>query len=114
MAAQTGAAIFHAGGGRVYYKEIYFDDTAGNLVRWDAGSGAGAATPDSWIAPEAMTLHEVVLAAATGQTQTQINRNDNGTGNILLNALHLASVTFRPRLGVVYPAGSKVTMLQLA
>lgn len=113
MAAQAGEAVFTTGNSRIV-KEIYFDDTAGNAVRWDGGSGAGAASPTEYITPVPMKLVEIILAAATGQTQTQINRNDAGTGQILLNALHLASVTFRPVLGTNYAKGDKVTFIQVA
>lgn len=113
MAAQTGEAIFQTPNGRIC-KEVYFDDTAGNAVRWDGGSGAGAASPTEWITPYPCKLVDLILAAATGQTQTQLNRNDAGTGQIVLNAIHLASVTFRPVLGTSYNKGDKVTMIQLA
>lgn len=113
MAAQTGEAVFQTPNGRIV-KEVYFDDTAGNAVRWDGGSGAGAASPTEWITPYSVKLVDLVLAAATGQTQTQINRNDQGTGQILLNALHLVAVTFRPVLGTNFAKGDKITMIQIA
>ena len=114
MAAQSGAIIIQGASGRRYYKNIYFDDTATNLVRFDAGAGAGAATPDFLAIKENSYIRDIILAAATGQTKTQICVNDNGTGDILLNALHLVSVTSRPVLGTPLPAGSKLTMIQLA
>lgn len=114
MAAQSGMATFRGRSGQGYSKNIYFDDTAGNLVRWDGGAGAGATSPDNWVCPEQVRLIDVVLAAATGQTKTQINVNDKGTGDILLNALYLASIVSRPIPGRTFPGGAKITMTQLA
>lgn len=114
MAAQSGVIIFRGASGRGYAKNVYFDDTAGNLINWDGGAGASATSPENWTAPENCRMVDFCLAAATGQTKTQININDKGTGDILLNAVHLVSVTNRPMPGVVIPAGAKVTAIQLA
>lgn len=114
MAAQSGCAIFKGNSGRGYAKNIYADDTAGNAIRWDGGAGAGATSSTEWFAPEPVRLVDFCLAAATGQTRSQINQNDKGTGDILLNALHLVSVTNRPVPGTMFAGGSKITIIQLA
>lgn len=116
MAAQSGVARFVGlQSGQTYNKQIYFDDTANNAVKFDAGAGAGATTGDSfWTPPELVQLVDFVLAAATGQTKTQLTRNGVPTGDILLNAIHLASITTRPGLSMTYGAGSKVGAIQLA
>jgi len=114
MAATSGMVILAGRSGRGYAKNIYFDDTAGNLVRWDGGAGASATSPDNYVTPEECRMVDIVLAAATGQTKTQVNINDRGTGDILLNALYLAAIVTRPRPAIIFPAGSKITMVQLA
>lgn len=114
MAAQKGNARFVGMSGTVYNKAVYFDDTAGNPVRFDGGSGASTTSPTSVQFGEAVALTDVVLAAATGQTQTQLCRDDVPTGDILLNALHLAAVTTRPPLATPYAPGQRITMIQLA
>lgn len=114
MAAQYGAATFVGRGGNSFSVDLYCDDTAGNPVRWDGGSGASATSPTFWTAPSDCIMIDFVLAAATGQTKTQINRNNLSTGNILRNSVYLASITTRPPLRVPYMAGNQVTATQLA
>lgn len=114
MAAQKGNARFIGASGVVYNKAVYLDDTAGNPVRWDGGGGASATSPTSVQFGEPTALTDLVLAAATGQTQTQICRDDVPTGDILLNALQLASVVTRPPLATPFGAYQRVTMIQLA
>jgi hypothetical protein len=112
MAAQQGQAHFIGQSGRGYIQSLYFDDTAGNPVRWSGGGKASATSPTEWKPSETVTLVDLVLAAATGQTATDFYVNDQGTGDVILNALHLASVTFRPRPNV--KLGGKITMKQIA
>lgn len=114
MAASYGSAIFVTPQGEVLYKDIYLDDSAGAPVNFDGGSGASTTSPEAWTAPGNCRLVDLCIASATGQTKTQVNINDRGTGTIVRNALHLSTVTNRPRLGTTIPAGAKVTMIQLA
>lgn len=114
MAAQNG--VFHLIGnsGRTYDISSYFDDTAGNPVRFSQAAKAGAASPTEWTPPEGCRLTDVVIAAASGQTTTQICKNGQPTGDYLLNALHLASITTRPVLNIGYGPLAKLTAYQLA
>lgn len=114
MAAQYGCARFVGQSGRIYYKDLYFDDTAGNRVNFDSGSGAGAATATDLSFKEDVALTSLVLAAATAQTKTQILVNETPTGDIVRNSLHLVSVTNRPALGVPIQKGLRVALVQLA
>lgn len=113
MAAQSGTIILRAGGG-VKYLNCYFDDVAGAKVRYDDGAGAGAATSEEYRPPFGGVIQDIVLAAATGQTKSQINVNGVPTGTILLNALHLVSVVSRPPVGVGFRPNSKIEIIQLA
>lgn len=115
MASSYGSAVFRGlRTGMTYYKDIYLDDTAGNLVRWDAGSGANATSATEWVAPEPVALVDFCIASATGQTKTQLIRNQIPTGDILRNALQLSTVTYRPVLRVPFQGGVKIQAIQLA
>jgi len=115
MAAQYGCAVFVLPGGVTMEKDLYFDDTAGNPVRWDGGSGATATSDTGFQIPvNGTTLIDIVLAAATAQTKTQVNRDNTPTGNMLRNSIHLASVVTRPPMRVTFNAGQKCTLYQVA
>lgn len=114
MAAQYGTAYFKTRSGRSIIKDIYFNDTNAALVNWDNGAGAGAATPTDWSAPELMVLKDLVLAAALATpTKTQLCRNGVPTGDMLRNAVHLASVVTRPALTVFFAQGDRISFIQL-
>lgn len=114
MAAQSAIFQFKGRSGMTYTLSAYLDDTAGNPVRFNQAGKAGATSPTEWTPPEPVALKDVIIAAATGQTTTQLVRNGQPTGDILLNAAHLASVTFRPALSVVYTPIAKVGAYQIA
>lgn len=109
MAAQNG--VIHIVG-QFGSKDVscYFDDTAGNPVRFSMTGKAAAGSPDFLALPGIIT--DFVLAAASGQTTTQLVRDGVPTGDYLLNALHLASVTTRPKLAI--PTGGVFRAYQLA
>ncbi len=114
MAASYGQATLRTAMG-LQALDLYFDDGAGNPVRFDGGSGASATSPTFYtIPPGGGILVDVVIASATGQTKTQINRNNQATGVILRNSVYLASITTRPPLAVPFAGGSQLTMTQLA
>jgi len=115
MAAQNGTMVFVNTRGVRYFKDIYFDDTAGNLVRFDAtGGGAGAASPTEWVAPERMTWVDLIIGAATGQTKTALSLNGAYTGDCYRNAIHLATVVYRPAPMIILNPGDKIQLTQLA
>ncbi len=114
MAASYGSAIFVGASRRRYYKDVYLDDVAGAAVRWDAGAGASATSDTFMLPPENVVLIDVIIASATGQTKTQICRDNVPTGDILRNSLHLAAVVTRPGLSIPFGRGQKISMLQLA
>lgn len=114
MAAQYGAMTLILANGVTRIVDLYCDDTATNPVRFDGGGGASATSPTSYTAPQNCMIADVILAAATGQTKTQVNRNNAATGDILRNSVHLASVATRPALRIPYNAGNLITMTQLA
>jgi len=115
MAATYGQARFIGLSSRqTYSKGTYFSDSAGALINWDSGAGASSTSDNNWTPPEPVILTDFVLTAATGQTKSQIVRAGVPTGDVLLNALHLSTVTNRPTLGIVFGAGQKIQAIQLA
>lgn len=116
MAAQYGVATFVSIGQRVPQTlnvQLYCDDTAGNLVLWDVGGGDAAKGANEYRPGFPVNLVDVVLAAATGQTKTTINRAGAKIAT-LLNAAHLASVTTRPPLAVAFGPNAPISANQVA
>jgi len=114
MAAQNGIAHFVGASGMTYDVSFYLDDTANNPVRWSQAGKAIATSATDWTPPEIVVLKDFIIAAASGQTTTQMLRNGQPTGDILLNAVFLAAITTRPGLSIVYTPVAKVGALQLA
>jgi len=114
MAAQKGVLTFTARNGRKYSKQFYLNDTAGALATWDQGSGAGANSDNRIPAPDAGWITDIIIAAATGQTQTKVLRMGQATGDTLLNAVQLASVALRPPLAIPYMRGQTIQLEQVA
>jgi hypothetical protein len=114
MAASSAILQFVGKSKMSYTLSAYLDDTAGNPVRFNQAGKASATSPTEWTPPEPVVLVDVIIAAATGQTHTQLVRNGQPTGDILLNAVYLASITTRPPLRVVFNSSNKVGAYQLA
>jgi len=114
MAAQNAVFKFRGASGRSYNISAYLDDTATHLVTFDQTEKATASSPDYWQPPEVVVLQDVCIAAASGQTSTQLLVNGMGTGDVLLNAIHLASITNRPGLSIPYSPSNRVGAKQLA
>lgn len=113
MAAQSGIFHFVGKSGMSYSVSAYFDDSANAPVRFSQAGAAGATSDTSWTPPEPVALVDVILAAATARTQTQITRNGQPTGDMLLNALYLAAVTTRPPLRIVFSPLTRVSAIQI-
>lgn len=114
MAAQNGVATFKGKSKMTYSVSFYLDDTAGNPVRWSQASKASATSPTDWQPPEPVVLTDICIAAASGQTTTQMTRNGIPTGDYLLNAVHLAAITFRPVLAIPFNPIHRAGAVQVA
>ena len=115
MAAQNGIAVLLGlQSGQTYNISFYLDDTAGNPVRFSQAAKATATSPTEWTPPELVQLRDFIIAAASGQTTTQIVRNGQPTGDYLLNAVYLASITTRPPLNIMFGPVHKLGAYQLA
>lgn len=115
MAAQYGTATFRTFG-RIPQSitvQFYLDDTAGNPIKWDVGGGDAAKGAEEWRPPVAVNLVDFVIAAASGQTKTTINRAGMKIAT-LLNATYLASVTNRPPLAMAFSPAAPISGNQVA
>jgi hypothetical protein len=116
MAAPQYAAFqFRGASGRVYSKDAYLSDVVAGLVNWDSGQGAGATSETFWTPPENVVL--VDYSQVTGLTDTTkiaLTRNGVNTGDILRYTIHLTTLAYRPVLRTAFPAGSKISAIQLA
>lgn len=116
MAAQYGVATFYSIMRKVpmsYTVQFYLDDTAGNAVLWDVGGGDAAKGAEEWRPPEPVILSDVLIAAASGQTKTTINRIGTRIAT-LLNAAHLVTVVSRPKLAYTFGPNAPISANQVA
>lgn len=112
MAAQYGVATFRTRTGTMNV-QFYLDDTAGNAVLWDVGGGDAAKGAEELRPPVPAVLTDLCIAAASGQTKTTINRAGMRIAT-LLNAVHLASVTNRPSLALLFGPALPISANQVA
>ena len=109
-----GVASFVGRSGRTYSKDIYLADVADDLVNWDSGGGAGAATEQFWTPPEPVVLKDISIT--TGPTvifKLQITRDGVPTGDIARLLPHLDTIAFRPQLSIPFMAGQRVALREL-
>lgn len=116
MATSVGTIYLRGRSGQGYIKDLYIVDTAEALDRWDAGNGSSSTSPDYFSPPEDVIIEKYVQVAATGQTRTSIDINNQPTGNILRNSEHIPSATIigTPYIGVKVAAGYKISLRAIA
>jgi hypothetical protein len=114
VAAQNGVMMCKGRSGQTYNVSLYFDDSANNPVRFSGYGKAGATSPTEWSAPEDCVLMDLCIAAASGQTTTQLLKNSQPTGDIFLNAIILASIVSRPPVRILYRKDERVGAVQIA
>jgi hypothetical protein len=112
---QYGTMNFVGASGRTYAKDIYLSDVANASVRWDDGQGAGSATLEYWVAPEPVVLVDYSQVTGTADTtKLQITKNGVSSGDILRYTIHLTTLALRPRLRIMFSAGTQISAKQLA
>jgi len=100
---------------RIYHTDVYISDVADGLVRWDGGAGAGAASPDSWTAPENCLLTDFAIVTGTADTtKIQVLRNNQPTGDFLRYTQHLTTSPARSPLTLGFVRGVQVRAIQKA
>lgn len=115
-APQLGTMVFAGiASGQAYNKDIYHSDVVAGLVNFSSGGAAGVGTQEHWRPQEDVLLVDYsILTGMTDTTNLQLTRDAVPTGDILRYANHLNTLNSRPRLNVVFPAGSEVRANQLA
>jgi hypothetical protein len=108
---KNATCVFRGVSGITYVTDMYNPDVAGSLVRWDAGGGSGAATPDFVTFSENVVLED--LCTVTGiadTTRVRVVANSTPTGHVLRWAQHLDSLNNRPKLTIGFRAGTRIQM----
>lgn len=99
--------------GKTYVKDLYVSDVLAALITFDAGGGAGAATPTAWKAPEPLILVDYAQVTGTQDTtKLQVTRNGVPTGDMLRYSIHLTSLNNRPALSIGFGQGVDVGAIQ--
>ena len=118
MAATPQYAVFKfigARSGRSYSVDAYLSDVAGALVRFDAGDGASATSPDFWIAPEPVVLTDfAIVSGMADTTKIQLTRNGQPTMDHLRFAMHVQTLASRPQLSTGVAPGMSLRAIQRA
>lgn len=101
--------------GRIYNVDAYFTDVADALVRFDGGGGAGAASPDSFTAPEPLLLFDQAIVTGTADTtKIQVLRNNQPTGDFLRYTQHLSTSAVRSPIRLGFAQGVAIRAIQKA
>jgi hypothetical protein len=113
MAAQNGTLKMGVGQYRKHLS-VYSPDAGGSYCTFRAdGQKAGSGDPQFYIAPRpGWWLMDLALAAAPSATALAVYVNDAPVHTLTI-ANHLASVAFRPELGVEMMPGDKLTIATL-
>lgn len=100
--------------GNTYQVDFYIADVVGDLVNFDSGNGAGAATNTFWKCPENCVLTD--LSIATGPTvMTQLIPTSDGgvlAGKVYRIANFLSTLAYRPNLLLGFKRGSNFGMIE--
>ncbi|MGF3555102.1 MAG: hypothetical protein ACQXXF_07560 [Thermoplasmatota archaeon] len=115
MAAAYGTWIFRGQNtGRTYSVDIYVSDTAGQLVRFDAGAGASANSETFLTFSEPVSLVDYAQVSGTSSTtKLRIIANGVPTTHILRYDVHLTTLNNRPALNIGFNAGTRISALQM-
>lgn len=100
---------------RIYNVDVYHNDVADNLMRFDGGGGASATSPDSFTPPEPVLLIDyAIVTGMTDTTKIQVLRNNQPTGDFLRFTQHLTTSAQRSPVLVGFNAGVQVRGIQKA
>lgn len=109
-AATTGTLTLLGASGQTYSRGIYIPDAVADVIRFDSGAGAGAATPDFATWSEPVTLIDFCNNGAAVPTALQVRLSLNGapTSQLFRILLHVATNPSRPPIKLTIPPGSRL------
>jgi len=109
MAASSGTLILIGKQtGQSYARGIYIPDAAADVLRFDAGAGPSATSPDFATWSEDVILRDFVALGAPTATQVRLTLNGTPTSQLLRYNLHLVALAFRPQQNLTIPAGARL------
>lgn len=112
MAASSGMLTFK-GRAQTYSINFYIPDAVADVIRFDAGAGASATSPDFKTFPEDVVLTDVAALAAPTATRVRFTVNGAPTQQICLYSANLYNNNARPIFALPIPAGSRLGGIQL-
>ena len=112
---QYGQMVFQGQSGSTYTVDVYISDVNGALINWDGGGGAGASSPEFWIAPENVVLTDFSMTTGTADTEKiRLVVNNKPMNSVLRYGVHLTTLNNRPRLSVGFAKGAQVSAFQIS
>lgn len=107
--------IFKGASGKTYPTDGYVSDVNGARINFDGGAGAGAATPDFWVAPENVTLIDFSMTTGTADTEKiRLTANGKPTMHVLRYVIHVSTAPFRPTLNIGFKSGTQISAFQIS
>jgi len=101
--------------GKTYSVDMYFSDTANDDVKFDAGAGASATSPNFKVFPEPVIIEDIaVQSGATNTSKMRLVVNGTPQPDVFRYSVHLETLNNRPRLNIGIKEGSMLSFLQLA
>jgi hypothetical protein len=112
---QYGGMVYQGASGKTYVKDIYVSDVNGALINFDGGGGAGASSPDFWIAPEDVVLIDYSQVTGTADTEKiRLVADGRPTGHVLRYGVHLTTLNNRPKLQIGFKAKTQISAIQIS
>lgn len=109
-AAVDGTLILVGASGQTYSRGFYLPDAAGGILRFDAGAGASATSPDFATWNENVAIRDISIGTATTPAALQFRWTIDGvpTSQMMRVATYLATIASRPVLNMPIRAGSRL------
>lgn len=95
--------------------DCYASDVADALTRWDGGSGAGAATPEEYVAPAGGRIVDMLIVTGmTDTTKMECTVDGKPIGAHIRYACIDDGLPRRPSMAIPFGKGSKIRFMQKA
>ena len=101
--------------GQLYPTDVYISDVAGAKLRWDGGSGAGAASDDFVTFNEPVVLEDFAMLTGTADTEKwRATANSKPLPHIIRYSVHLNTLATRPKLNIPFLVNTRISGFQIA